>query len=320
MTPLLTLGLLLSTPARADLDVAFVLDTTGSMSGEIREAKTRVQELSQALRAARPGETIRIGVVAYRDLGDAYLTLVSPLDADLAPTQRFLAELEANGGGDGPEDVREGLRVALQELQWSQAAEKQVFLIADAPAHTDYTDVPTLEALADEANTRRIVINAIGCRSLSPEGITQFRTLAYGTEGQYHHIGRVEADAGGLADAMLQTLAPAPAPDGPLTSLAVYPSQDRPASAAPGPFEGGVLVRLGDWLNPLARVPEQPGQACSLSVMLPPGMALSAPPQVGLGAARMHVQLTLGAGPGVRSVWELERCVPASTPVETVLN
>ena len=323
MSPLLLLGLALSTPARADLDVAFVLDTTGSMSGELNEAKTRVQELSQALRAARPNETIRFGVVAYRDKGDAYLTRFSPLSADVEQVHRFLAGLNANGGGDAPEDVRAGLHLALDQLAWSAQAERQVFVIGDAPAHTDYTDVPTLDELANRALAQRIVINAIGCRSLSPVGVAQFRALAYATEGQYHHIGRVQADAGGLADAMLQTLAPQPAEDTELQPLAIYPSTEHPAPSAPpspGSFESGVLVRLGDWLDPLERAPESPGQACTLSVMLPAGMALDGAPQVALGTARLHVRLTLQPGAGARSVWELAHCLPAATPIETDLD
>jgi len=317
----LSLALLgLSTPARADLDVAFVLDTTGSMSGEIREARSRIRQLAEAIQQARGQERVRYGVVAYRDQGDAYITRVSPLMSEVEGTWRFLSELSANGGGDGPEDVIEGLRVALEELQWTPGAEHQLFLIGDAPPHTDYPDHPDLASLRGVADEHDVVIHAIGCRSLSSTGIAWFRELAYATEGQYHHIGRVEADSGGLADAMLQTLAPAPGDDGPLTTLAAYPSGSRPGTPGIGPEAPGVLVRIGAWLSPMEREPEDPGRACSLTVMLPTGAALADPPEVALGRERLHVDLHLSPGAGGLSTWELERCLPTTTAVETELH
>lgn len=316
LASLASLALLLSSPAHADLDVAFVLDTTGSMAGEIREAKSRVRELAEALSAARPNETIRLGVVAYRDKGDAYVTQVSPLTDQITVTHRFLEGLSANGGGDGPEHVIEGIRVALEELDWSQGAERQLFLIADAPAHTDYEGTPSLAELAAEAAERKVVINAIGCRSLSGRGIDEFRTLAYATEGQYHHIGRVQADAGGLADAMLQTLAPAPGEDGALRPIALYESRTGPSVDVDHPLAAGVLVRLGAWYGPMEREAELPGQACSLTVMVPAGMALARPPELAMGDRRLHATVALTAGEGARTVWELETCIPTTTPVE----
>jgi len=325
-TSIASLLLLLCGVARADLDVAFVLDTTGSMSGEINEARSRVRELAEALRVARPNERVRLGVVAYRDRGDAYRTRVSQLTDQIALTSRFLDGLHANGGGDAPEDVIEALRVALDELDWDPKAERQIFLIADAMAHTDYDDNQSLSWWAEVARQRHVIINAIGCRSLSPDGIAQFRTLAYSTEGQYHHIGRVEADAGGVADAMLQTLAPAPAEDGPLRPLAVFESR-APSAVSQAPEQeplSGIVVRLGTWLSPLEHQAEQPGSACSLTVLLPEGMDLASPPRLALGSERLHATLSLVATPardsGGRSVWELESCLPVTTPIETEIH
>ena len=320
--PPLALALLplLGRPARADLDVAFVLDTTGSMSGELHEARTRALEIVAALQAARPQERIRLGVVAYRDRGDAWLTRSSPLSEDATVTSHFLAGLDANGGGDAPEDVISGLRAALEELEWAPQADKEIFLIADAPAHTDYADGGSLAEVAALAVERGVVVHAIGCRSLGPEGVTQLRGLAYATEGQYHHIGRVEADGGGLAQAMLATLAPTPGDDGALQPMTVHESRRGPAPVpAQGPAQGP-LVRLGTWFAPLEREPEGGGLACSLTVMLPDGMGLSAPPEVARGEHRLHVTLPLAPGQGLRGVWELESCVPAVTPVQVALR
>src|SRR5581483_11934961 len=96
---------------RADLDVVFVLDTTGSMSGEIGEAQERLRQLAAALRTARTGQRVRFGVVAFRDRGDDYVTKSSPLSEEIATTETFLDGLAAGGGGDEPESDLEALDV-----------------------------------------------------------------------------------------------------------------------------------------------------------------------------------------------------------------
>src|SRR5262245_7193904 len=99
---LLVLLALHSRPARADPDVVFVIDTTGSMSGELSEAQQRLRDLASALATSRTGERLRFGVVAFRDRGDAYVTKTSALTAEIGMTDAFLASLHAEGGGDDP--------------------------------------------------------------------------------------------------------------------------------------------------------------------------------------------------------------------------
>lgn len=292
--------------ARAHLDLVFLLDTTGSMSGEIREAKERVRELTEALRTARPNERVRVGVVAYKDKGDAYLTRVSPLSEDVEVSYSFLGTLTADGGGDTPEDVLAGITAALRELSWDMGpdTERQVFIIADAPPHLDYPDRPKPEALIEEAVGKRIVINAIGCRSLDSEGVKLFRKLAYATEGSYQHIGRVRAGEKGLARAMLTALAPTKSEDpSRFPALAVMP-------LAPGErlTQGGLQV-----------VPFREGSGasarCGLQVELPPGLSLAQPPVARHGDDALHLQLSLTQGQGGTQRYALAECVPASMPL-----
>jgi von Willebrand factor type A domain len=311
---------LLAAPAHADLDVAFVIDTTGSMSGELREATTTVRALAEALRSSRPQEEVRIGVVAYRDRGDAYLTQLSPLDANSETAWTFLRGLDAAGGGDAPEDVVEGVRVALGQLQWTAEGDKQVFLIGDAPAQSYPDAKATLDSLIADANRQQVVINAVGCRSLSKDGADWFRRLAYGTEGTYSHIGRVAADQDGLAATMLQTLAAAPADNGAVAPLRAWPSTRSVAVPVDVPLASGVLVRLGAWLSALEKAAEAPGELCTLTVMLPDGAAMKADPVLRMGSSRLEVDLQLQAGSGSRTVYELERCLPADTPIEVAIR
>jgi len=297
--------LLIPSLAFADLDLVFLLDTTGSMSGEIREAKDRVRSLSEALRSSRPGERVRVGVVAYRDQGDAYVTQVSPLSDDVEVSYTFLATLTADGGGDGPEDVLAGIQTTLRDLRWdaSPGTERQVFIIADAPPHLDYPKNPTPEALIDEARERRVVVNAIGCRSLSSDGIAFFRRFAYATEGSYQHIGRVRAGEGGLTQAMLTALAPAAPEDS--SRFPALRVEDLGPSSAPSAMPRGVQV--------VPFTPETGG--CGLQVEVPSGLAPRAAPVVRRGPDALHVELALTQGAGGVFRYALSECPPPSTPI-----
>src|SRR6185312_4562747 len=58
--------------ARPAVEVAFVLDTTGSMGGLIEGAKRKIWSIATAIVDSNPDADIRMGLVAYRDIGDDY--------------------------------------------------------------------------------------------------------------------------------------------------------------------------------------------------------------------------------------------------------
>ena len=61
------------------IEVAFVLDTTSSMSGLIQAAKDKIWSVANTLATAKPTPQIKMALVAYRDRGDAYVTSVTDL-------------------------------------------------------------------------------------------------------------------------------------------------------------------------------------------------------------------------------------------------
>jgi uncharacterized protein YegL len=300
-------------PAR-DLDLVFLLDTTGSMSGEIREAKERVQQVAEALRSSRPGARVRLGVVAFRDRGDDYLTKVQPLTSDVDAVDAFLSALRAGGGGDGPEDLLSGLAAALGELDWNESlrADRQLFLIGDAPPHLDYEDGRTTDSIIEEARERRIVLNTIGCRSLSKSGVQFFRTLAYATEGAYHHVGRVElggtrrTSTPGLADAVVATLARDPEREGTRRRLDLKPSDATP------PESNGALS--------VERLLFEDDGRCLIGVTLPPGLGLSADPRAQVADDALEIALALESGQGGSQAFALAPCPSASLPIRVMLE
>jgi uncharacterized protein YegL len=299
--------LLAATPSFAGLDVVFLIDTTGSMGGELGEVKDRVRQLSDALRQERGQERVRIGVVAYRDKGDAYVTKRSLLESDVEVSFRFLAALTADGGGDGPEDVLSGLAAAIRDMNWdkSDEVEREVFLIGDAPPHLDYAGHVKPEQLLDEAQRARIVVHALGCRSLPTNGVEFFQRVAYATEGTYQHVGQVRSDKAGVTNAMMKALTRHTGKTG---QLGGAPLEVRTTSERPGTEGLTVTPIVGQ------------AQVCAVRVTLPEGLTLYGAPAATSAEHEVELSARVQAGAGGTWVFALGRCVAPGTRMRLALH
>src|SRR5205823_7039636 len=111
---------------------------------------------------------VKIGLVAYRDHGDEYVTKVLPLTSDLDKVYTTLMDYKADGGGDTPEDVRQALADGVHRAGWSQRSSRIaqiLFLVGDAPPHDDYNQEPDTLATTAEAVRRGLIVNTIECGS-----------------------------------------------------------------------------------------------------------------------------------------------------------
>ncbi|MBL8950683.1 MAG: VWA domain-containing protein [Myxococcaceae bacterium] len=172
-------------------DVVFVLDTTSSMSGLIEGAKEKIWSIASRMASGKPAPRIRIGLVAFRDQGDAYVTLPVDLTSDLDVVYANLRAFKAQGGGDTPEHVGKGLADAVDLMHWheGQRTAKMIFLVGDAPAHDDYQDGFGLEDVARRAIKKGIVVNTIRCGT---DAATEkaFRSVARIADGTFATIGQ----------------------------------------------------------------------------------------------------------------------------------
>ncbi|MCH8931021.1 MAG: VWA domain-containing protein [Proteobacteria bacterium] len=177
---------------RPRVDVVFVLDTTGSMSGLIQTAKEKIWSIATTMASAQPTPEIRIGLVAYRDRGDRYVTKLVDLSADLDSVYAKLMDFQADGGGDTPESVNKALYDAVHGMSWSQGdqAYRVIFLIGDAPPHMDYNEV-RYPAIVADALEKGIVINTIQCGGMSTTVApwTQIASLGHGNFFQVDQAG-----------------------------------------------------------------------------------------------------------------------------------
>ncbi len=175
--------------ARPVLDLAFLIDTTGSMGGEIEMVKKKTKDLVAKLASGKPAPIVRVGLVAYRDRGDEYVTKVFPFSDDIDKVVKDITNLHAAGGGDTPEAVNQGLHAALNDLKWTtdKKASKLLFLIGDASPHI-YPNDFSWENESKNAISRGIQINTIACDGLDSAGTTVFEKIAKLADGKFENL------------------------------------------------------------------------------------------------------------------------------------
>jgi Mg-chelatase subunit ChlD len=184
--------------ARPKVDLVFALDTTGSMSGLIEGAKTKIWSIASFVARAQPTPDVRVGLVAYRDIGDAYVTRVFDLDSDLDRVYRRLLSFRADGGGDTPEHVARALDEAVHKMSWGASganAVRLIYLVGDAPPHLDYQDGYDYAKAARDAANKGIQVHAIRCGN-DPDTATYWRKIASLGHGEFLTIDQ----SGGMHD------------------------------------------------------------------------------------------------------------------------
>lgn len=125
-------------PARARLDLVFLVDATGSMADEIDRLKTTLRSIANEVAQLPSRPDTCFGLVAYRDKGDEFLLRSHDFTNDLGAFQGVLNALQANGGGDYPEAMNEALHETVHRLRWrGSGATRMVVLLADAPPHLE---------------------------------------------------------------------------------------------------------------------------------------------------------------------------------------
>ena len=180
---------LTSKGAKPRMEVCFVIDTTGSMGGLIEGAKQKIWSIANDMISAKPTPELRLGLVAYRDRGDEYVTKTFDLTNDIDAIYGQLQSFKAAGGGDEPESVNEAIQEAVRKLSWSQDRQvlKIIFLVGDAPPHMDYADGPKYPQVCQEAMKKDLIINTVQCGSI---GATApfWKEIAQLSEGSYAAI------------------------------------------------------------------------------------------------------------------------------------
>ncbi len=176
------------------LDLMFVVDTTGSMSDELSYLTTEFKTIIGNISEEYPGVSMRYGLVVYRDTGDEYVVRSYEFTDSLDIMQGQLSDQEAGGGGDLPEAMDQALEKA-SECQWRDGnTVRLMFLIADAPPHSDKLQ-DTLDHVY-EARKKGIHIHPLVASGAGNTAEYILRTAACLTHGRYLFL----TDDSGIGD------------------------------------------------------------------------------------------------------------------------
>ena len=135
--------------------ICFVIDGTGSMKKEIMKARLSVLKIVNHYQDK--GSSCFFRIVIYRDHCDEDIIETYPSDQnfteDFEKIMDFLEKVKADGGGDTPEAVLDGLATAVSRTNWKNNANFRNIIvhIFDAPPHGDFPDYQVHQSESDKA-------------------------------------------------------------------------------------------------------------------------------------------------------------------------
>ena len=177
-------SIVLPAAARAveKLDLMIVLDCTGSMSDEIAFLKSELRAILEDIKKRHPALDLRVGLVAYRDTGDEFVTRTYALTSDLDQLQSAIAMQDGNGGGDMPEAVDAALNRGVDQ-DWRDGALRMLLHVADAPPHNDKMRL-AFDA-AEVARAKRVQIIPVASSGVDDRAEYFMRATAALTQSRY---------------------------------------------------------------------------------------------------------------------------------------
>ncbi len=168
------------------VDIAFVVDATGSMSDELNFLKAELNDVMFKSKQISTKLNFSFANIFYRDHGDAYLTRTQDFTRVLSESASFINDQFAGGGGDFEEAVEIGLDSAINGLSWSKYARTRiVFLVLDAPPHNTQEIQVKLRTLSLDAASKGIRIVPLVASGINKSAEYLLRSMALATNGTY---------------------------------------------------------------------------------------------------------------------------------------
>jgi hypothetical protein len=196
-----TIRLPLRAAAPIGLELAFLVDVTGSMGDELGFLRREILSIVERVRAAVPGLQLRLGAVLYRDRGDHEPLRVLSFTRDPSSFRASLDGIGASGGGDFPEDMNAGLEAAIRRLQWSSGNTARVLVqIADAPPQTYQDQAFRYPQAMREASARGVRLLPVAASGADRTVEVLFRAMAAFTSTPYVYL----TDDSGVGNAHLE--------------------------------------------------------------------------------------------------------------------
>ncbi len=173
------------------IQMAILLDTSGSMEGLIEQAKTQLWKIVNEMATAKKnGKLPRLMVGLYEygkssiPASEGYLRMIVPLSEDLDRISEELFRLTTNGGDEYCGKV---IQAATTGLSWSRSNNdyKVIFIAGNEPFTQGDIDY---KISCKQAISKGIIVNTIFCGNFS-EGIkTYWKDGADLADGRYMNI------------------------------------------------------------------------------------------------------------------------------------
>ena len=186
------------------LDVLFLLDATGSMGDEIDRLKATIDTVAAQVDALESQPDVRLAMTLYRDEGDTFVTSNFDFTGDISAFRAALSDVVADGGGDYPEALEDGLASALSTPAWRDPAStvQLAFLVGDAPPHVDRQVPVEYPAAIIDAVARGIKVFPIASSESDDQAEAVFRQIAAATGARFVFLsyGALGAATGSATD------------------------------------------------------------------------------------------------------------------------
>ena len=186
--------------ASNEVQIAFMVDATGSMSDELEFLKMDLKNVISKVEEGNKNLKISTATVFYRDEGDEYVVKHSDFTKDINKTIQFINNQKADGGGDFPEAVHSALN-QLNKLQWDGEARTRIaFLVLDAPPHHEDKILKSVQASVKTAAEKGIKLIPIVASGIDKPTEFLMRFMAIYTNGTYVFL----TDDSGIGNAHLE--------------------------------------------------------------------------------------------------------------------
>ena len=188
-----------STDPNRKVDICFAFDTTGSMSGCIRQVTNNIQEIVKELFKNVPN--VRISIVAFQDFNFSYIWKPIDFTNDEGALIHFMKNLDSQYCVTGKDikftdtndsDLNECYEYVMHrvpELNWSSDSMRALVMIGDAPPHEPQYAYKGISWRDETQRLKRMGVNIYSvecyCSCLARENKEFYGTIARETNG-YH--------------------------------------------------------------------------------------------------------------------------------------
>ena len=152
-------------PEKIQLDLLYIMDTTGSMEGYVNETKIRLIDIMEKIiSCCNEMVEINLGFIGYKDIKEIkannYIDI--QFTKDHSEVKDKISKIVVGGGDDTAEDVAFGFEKAL-EKKWGKNSIKFAILVCDAPCHgLKYHEPDLMDDYVDGFEEREEIESLVG--------------------------------------------------------------------------------------------------------------------------------------------------------------